>query len=384
MALKAARRTTEVAPRGEFARGHHEALSTSGRRNPDLLAPFLWERTTVCVGTGSATAEQRCRVDVSAGQQLIEYTCFTCLGRKPRRFGWDTCAAAGSEEPGNPCRVCDPALSTSDYSVAVGKTCGFGPAACSAQDTCGPNGECLANNSPEGTGCGNARVIACDQADSCNGAGNCLPRLAANGSTCDDGQFCSINDSCQSGTCVGGAQRVCGDSQACVVTRVSVLAAPSTAAACQTGLATRLTLARSVTSHGVRLGSARQTQGLAMTTILHRQRRLPGGCLRWRWSTSLPWSSGLHRQCLRGCPPALRLHGCRSNHSRVPSLFNRRRSTPACYGRRDCGRSVRGHTGDSVRVLFRAGPVRQRHSCADRRAPGWVLQRKSGGVWQIH
>lgn len=122
---------------------------------------------------------------------------------------------AGAEEPGNPCRTCDPARSTTDYSVAVGRACGAGPDACSAQDTCGPGGECLANDLPGGTPCGDGTTSACDQADACDGSGICQPRPAPGGSPCDDGQFCTINDSCQLGVCVGGSQRDCGPNQIC-------------------------------------------------------------------------------------------------------------------------------------------------------------------------
>ncbi len=58
-------------------------------------------------------------------------------------------------------------------------------------------------------------------ADSCH-AGNCVngmcEKVAANdGSACDDGLFCTDNDACQSGTCVGGTQKFCPSPDNCHV-----------------------------------------------------------------------------------------------------------------------------------------------------------------------
>jgi RHS repeat-associated protein len=57
---------------------------------------------------------------------------------------------------------------------------------------------------------------ACAAQDQCHVAGTCDPTTgacsnpaAANGTTCDDGNPCTLSDSCQSGTCVGTSQVVC-------------------------------------------------------------------------------------------------------------------------------------------------------------------------------
>ncbi len=57
--------------------------------------------------------------------------------------------------------------------------------------------------------------------DSCH-VGNCLngmcEKAAANdGSPCDDGQYCTENDACQGGACVGGSQKFCPSPDGCHV-----------------------------------------------------------------------------------------------------------------------------------------------------------------------
>lgn len=138
-------------------------------------------------------------------------TCVTtCLGCVIE----GNCIANGTEQLGNPCLVCDTARSTTEFVAAIGKSCGAGATACSAQDSCDASGLCLPNHLASGAACGDATGSACNAADSCDGAGNCLPRVANNGSPCDDGQFCTVNDQCQGGECIA-AQRNCGPGQAC-------------------------------------------------------------------------------------------------------------------------------------------------------------------------
>src|SRR5688572_16155325 len=52
------------------------------------------------------------------------------------------CVAAQSIPAGNPCQICDPARSTTGYSVNDGAECGSLPAECSGQDTCDAQGQC--------------------------------------------------------------------------------------------------------------------------------------------------------------------------------------------------------------------------------------------------
>lgn len=126
-----------------------------------------------------------------------------------------TCHATGAEEPGNPCRVCDPSRSTSAFVAATGKSCGAPAGVCSGQDTCNAQGQCQPNHLADGTACGNPASSACDGPDTCDGRGNCLPRIAANSTPCNDGRFCSVGDACQGGVCSPTGNRNCGDGLAC-------------------------------------------------------------------------------------------------------------------------------------------------------------------------
>lgn len=124
------------------------------------------------------------------------------------------CVASGSEASGNPCMVCDPAVSTTGLVPAPGKACGAGSISCSNQDTCDAQGLCQPNHLPQGTPCGNPSSSFCDRPDSCDGEGRCLQRLAQNGSSCDDGAFCTVAV-CQGGACVSTGIRDCGANSTC-------------------------------------------------------------------------------------------------------------------------------------------------------------------------
>ncbi|MET0341108.1 MAG: hypothetical protein ABW252_08895 [Polyangiales bacterium] len=156
------------------------------------------------------------------------------------------CLAAGAVEPGNPCRVCDPARSRTRFSDRPsGAACDDG-AFCTDGDRCDAQGRCVgAPRDCGGGGCDSS----CDEAlDDCvegrpgcaidgacvapgarNPSNTCLhcdpvrdaeawsPRAA--GSRCDDGLFCTEGDACDaSGACVT-QPRDCDDGRACTTDR---------------------------------------------------------------------------------------------------------------------------------------------------------------------
>jgi len=86
-----------------------------------------------------------------------------------------------------------------------GSSCEDG-SACTSDDTCG-NGVCLG---------GTPTVCEDDNSctdDSCDAdTGGCV--FTNNTAPCDDGQFCTVDDVCAGGTC-GGAPNACGDDDAC-------------------------------------------------------------------------------------------------------------------------------------------------------------------------
>ncbi|MET0410886.1 MAG: hypothetical protein ABW217_06300 [Polyangiaceae bacterium] len=174
-----------------------------------------------------------------------------------------SCVATGSEQPGNPCLVCDPLQSSTSYSSALGKSCGAAASTCSDQDTCDANGACLPNHSPEGAPCGSAQSSGCDRPDSCDGAGTCLNRLVANGTTCSDGRFCTIGDECQGGACTASGARSCGAGAICNE-------GPNGTGQCvatQTlrGNGEPCTAAAECTSNSCQLSAANPTQGICCT-----------------------------------------------------------------------------------------------------------------------
>jgi hypothetical protein len=181
-------------------------------------APLECEDGVACNGVSTCLEEtDACSADVnqcgnggvcSVAAGACVTTCNGCLIA-------GVCVEPGAEEAGNPCRICDPQRSTVAYSAAVGKACGAGPSACSQQDTCNEQAACRPNDLPAGTPCGNSASGACDESDACDGSGVCQARRAPNDTACDDGQFCTVGDSCQGGSCLPTGNRNCGINQAC-------------------------------------------------------------------------------------------------------------------------------------------------------------------------
>lgn len=53
-------------------------------------------------------------------------------------------------------------------------------------------------------------VSVCNDGSYPGTIGSCVVVPAADGATCEDGLFCTANDACEEGTCVGGPQNTCG------------------------------------------------------------------------------------------------------------------------------------------------------------------------------
>lgn len=106
-----------------------------------------------------------------------------------------TCYPDGARNPNNPCEICNPAASTTDWTVNTGASCTDGDActindACTASATCeGQAKDCSAEN----TDCADG---VCDSAN-----GNCVAQFKSNGTTCtSDNVSCTV-DQCTNGTC---------------------------------------------------------------------------------------------------------------------------------------------------------------------------------------
>ena len=168
----------------------------------------------------------------------------------------DQCHTAGVCNPidgtcSNPSKANGTACSdgnacTQTDTCQAGTCTGTSPVVCSAQDqchtvgTCNPGtGTCSNPNKTDGTSCddGNActqtdacqagtctgaSAIVCSAQDQCHTAGTCNPAngvcgnpAKANGTSCSDGNACTSADTCQGGTCTGGAAPNCDDGNAC-------------------------------------------------------------------------------------------------------------------------------------------------------------------------
>ena len=143
------------------ARTCEDGVACNGVSACDEAADACTPDANSCQGVGEIC-------DVASGTCVT--TCAGCLIQ-------NVCVANNSEAAGNPCLVCNPSLSTTAFSPAVGKSCGFAPAPCSQQDTCDAAGRCQPNDLLEGTPCGSSASGDCNQPDSCDGNGACLQRL---------------------------------------------------------------------------------------------------------------------------------------------------------------------------------------------------------------
>jgi hypothetical protein len=84
-----------------------------------------------------------------------------------------------------------------------GQQVGTGGMAVGGSGQGGSTGPCAADCSAITTPDCNVAVCNAD-------TGQCEVVADEDGASCDDGQFCTINDSCQNGECVGGPQNTCG------------------------------------------------------------------------------------------------------------------------------------------------------------------------------
>ena len=116
------------------------------------------------------------------------------------------CVGADDVSPRNPCRVCDPVSDAFAYTTAADG------AACDDGDACTLGAACLA-------GVCQGEPLACDDGnpcteDLCDSATGCLFPAGFEGESCDDGSACTEGDSCSAGACVGDTVS-CDDDNAC-------------------------------------------------------------------------------------------------------------------------------------------------------------------------
>jgi hypothetical protein len=138
---------------------------------------------TSCNDGNACTQSDTCQGGVCTGSNSI-----VCSAS-------DQCHVAGT---------CDPATGQCSNPAATNGTgCNDGNA-CTQSDTC-QSGVCTGSN-----------PVACSASDQCHVAGTCDPAsgqcsnpAATNGTTCNDGNACTQSDTCQSGVCTGSNPVVC-------------------------------------------------------------------------------------------------------------------------------------------------------------------------------
>lgn len=144
---------------------------------------------------GIPCTEDRCLEGVCVNALSIE----TCLIQ-------GQCVAAGTSEPGNPCRACDPETSTDDWSDAPPDT------PCDDDDPCTAPDGCLAGACIPGV-----RLCECAEARFCDDGNPCTDDACVdftcthefNTAPCEDGDPVTAGDRCAGGVCVPGLP--CGD-----------------------------------------------------------------------------------------------------------------------------------------------------------------------------
>jgi hypothetical protein len=143
-----------------------------------------------CGGTSICSDGDACTDD------LCDPTTVTCGGHTPKNC-----------DDGNPCTIdtCNPATGCG-HTITSGACNDNNP--CTANDQCDSNGQCggtLAVCPDDGNAC---TEDVCDFA-----TGTCIHRN--NNLTCSDGNPCTVSDFCSNGSCHSGSPRFCDDSNPC-------------------------------------------------------------------------------------------------------------------------------------------------------------------------
>jgi hypothetical protein len=133
----------------------------------------------------------------------------TCQANVCQRKTTVTCAAPDQCHTEG---TCNPSTGICQYPTkADGAACEDGDA-CTLADTC------------QAGACKGGTPVVCAAGDQCHAAGTCDPKTGVcsnpnqpDGTTCDDGSVCTVGDVCNAGACTGGSPLSCDDGLACTV-----------------------------------------------------------------------------------------------------------------------------------------------------------------------
>ena len=129
----------------------------------------------------------------------------------------DTCTA-GTCIPG-------PSTTCNDTNVCTADTCDSGTGQCvfsPVAGSCNDGNACTLVDSCQGGLCVGSSPVVCTALDQCHDAGACIPTTGvcsnppkADGATCTDNNACTTGDSCVTGACTAGAPTNCNDANLC-------------------------------------------------------------------------------------------------------------------------------------------------------------------------
>ncbi|HEY8205969.1 MAG TPA: proprotein convertase P-domain-containing protein [Myxococcaceae bacterium] len=140
--------------------------------------------------------------------------------------GPGNCCTAGTCQFGATTVTCRPAAGACD---AV-ETCTGSSSVCPADGqlpngaSCNDGNGCSVGDTCQNGTCTSGTPVICAPSDQCHVAGTCNPATglcsnpaAPNGTTCTDGSACTVGDTCQNGTCAGGTAVTCAPLDQCHV-----------------------------------------------------------------------------------------------------------------------------------------------------------------------
>jgi hypothetical protein len=169
--------------------------------------------TPSCPIDGFLSSSTQCRG--SAGECDVAETCTGSSASCPiDGFASSSVQCRASAGPCDVAETCSGAAASCpvDGFLASTTQCRATAGVCDVAETCtGASGACPADAfRASGFACTSDADVCTD--DVCNGAGACVHN--DNTAGCDDGAFCTVNDTCSNGDCVG-ATRNCGDGVGC-------------------------------------------------------------------------------------------------------------------------------------------------------------------------
>ena len=208
----------------------------------------------MCCDTGCSGTCQACTKALTGA---ADGTCSNIQAGKPAPAGQCTastckndgmCDGAGACEQVKAGTTCDDGNACTKTDVCMGGACvGTNPVTCAASDqchgagtcdkttgacsnpaladgtTCSDGNACTTGDTCQAGACQSGTAKTCAASDQCHTAGTCDPTSGAcsnpakaNGAACDDGNACTISDTCQAGACKPGTAKDCsGSADAC-------------------------------------------------------------------------------------------------------------------------------------------------------------------------